>query len=99
MAQVKATDAAKSCLRLGTDRPVVRRCMDAIAPTPPLTQPALDTLLAPAKADPGALADMTQLQSLRLQMAMDRLAKLMTTLSNVLKKISDTDSSVVQNLK
>lgn len=37
--------------------------------------------------------------SLRLQMAMDRRSKLIETLSNVLKKIGDTDSSIVGNLK
>lgn len=99
MAQVKATDAAKACLRASADRAVARRCMDAIVPTPPVTQAALDTLLGPAKVDPGALADMSQMLSQRLQMTMDRISKLMATLSNVLKKISDTDSSIVQNLK
>ena len=32
-------------------------------------------------------------------MAMDRMSKMMTTLSNLLKKISDTQSSIVQNIK
>jgi hypothetical protein len=42
---------------------------------------------------------MGETDSLRLQMAMDRMSKMMTTLSNLLKKVSDTSSSVVQNLK
>jgi hypothetical protein len=42
---------------------------------------------------------MGEMESLRLQMAMDRLSKLMSTLSNVLKKTSDTSSTIVQNLK
>jgi len=37
--------------------------------------------------------------SLRLQMAMDRLSKMMGTLSNLLKKISDTAQGITQNLK
>jgi hypothetical protein len=45
------------------------------------------------------LNEMGEMESLRLHMAMDRLSKLMSTLSNILKKISDTDSSLVQNLK
>jgi hypothetical protein len=43
--------------------------------------------------------DLSQLDSLRLQMMMDRLSKVMSTLSNILKKMSDTSSQIVQNLK
>ena len=39
------------------------------------------------------------MESLRLQMAMDRLAKLMSTLSNLAKKTSDTAAAIVGNLK
>lgn len=41
----------------------------------------------------------SELESLRLQMAMDRRAKAMETLSNLLKKTSETAASIVQNLK
>lgn len=40
-----------------------------------------------------------QTDSLRLQTLMDRRSKLIETLSNVMKKMSDTDSSIVGNLK
>jgi hypothetical protein len=46
-----------------------------------------------------SLSEMGQMESLRLQMAMDRLSKFMQTLSNLLKKQSDTASAIVQNLK
>ena len=46
-----------------------------------------------------SMSEMGEMESLRLQMAMDRRSKLLTTLSNVLKKISDTDQSITQNLK
>lgn len=46
-----------------------------------------------------SLSDMGEMESLRLQMAMDRLSKLMSTLSNILKKTSDTAASITQNLK
>jgi hypothetical protein len=46
-----------------------------------------------------SLNEVSEMASLRLQMAMDRRSKLIGTLSNVLKKISDTGDSVVQNLK
>ena len=45
------------------------------------------------------LSEMGETESLRLQMAMDRLSKLMSTLSNLLKKESDTSSSIIQNIK
>jgi hypothetical protein len=44
-------------------------------------------------------SEMSETESLRLQMTMDRRSKLIETLSNVLKKSSDTGDSVVQNLK
>jgi hypothetical protein len=36
---------------------------------------------------------------MRLQMAMDRVSKLMNVLSNILKKMSDTDSAIIGNMK
>jgi hypothetical protein len=49
--------------------------------------------------DLDSMSEMGEMESLRLQMAMDRVSKMMSTLSNLLKKISDTSSSIVQNLK
>lgn len=46
-----------------------------------------------------SLSEMGETESLRLQMAMDRLSKLMSTLSNVLKKSSDTASDITKNIK
>ena len=43
--------------------------------------------------------DLSELLQLRLQMAMDRLAKAMSMMSNILKKMSDTASHITQNLK
>ncbi len=51
------------------------------------------------KNDLDSMSEMGEMESLRLQMAMDRLSKMMSTLSNILKKISDTSSQIVQNLK
>lgn len=45
------------------------------------------------------MSDMSEMDSMRLQMAMDRRSKFITALSNLLKKISSTQDSVVQNLK
>jgi hypothetical protein len=59
----------------------------------------LDAGLKDAKAKLDSMSEMGEMESLRLQMAMDRLSKLMSTLSNLLKKTSDTAQSITQNLK
>ncbi len=46
-----------------------------------------------------SLADMSQVLQLKMQMAMDRRSKVMEALSNIMKKSSDTQSSVISNLK
>jgi hypothetical protein len=46
-----------------------------------------------------SLNEMSQTESIRLQMLMDRRAKLMEMISNLMKKISDTQSTLVGNLK
>jgi hypothetical protein len=46
-----------------------------------------------------SLSELGELESLRLQMAMDRLSKMMHALSNLLKKRSDTESSIADNQK
>ena len=45
------------------------------------------------------MSELGESESLRLQMALDRLSKMMSTLSNILKKVSDTADAIVQNLK
>jgi hypothetical protein len=46
-----------------------------------------------------AANEMSEENSLRLQMMMDRRSKLMSTLSNIMKKISDTQDGIISNLK
>ena len=62
-----------------------------------LDQIAVDLEALKSKRD--AKSELGEVESLRLQMAMDRMSKMMTTLSNVMKKISDTAQSITQNLK
>jgi hypothetical protein len=45
------------------------------------------------------LNDRAEMESLRLQMAMNRLSRLTSTLSNVLRKASETAQTVTQNIK
>lgn len=51
------------------------------------------------KRDVDSMSEMGEMESLRLQMAMDRLSKMMSTLSNLLKKISDTAAEITKNMK
>lgn len=51
------------------------------------------------KNDLDSMNELNEMESLRLQMAMDRMSKMMSTLSNLLKKMSDTSSQITQNLK
>jgi len=57
-----------------------------------LTDQALDGVY-------GGTSELGEELSLRLQMAMDRTSKMMSMLSNVMKKVSDTSSGITQNLK
>jgi hypothetical protein len=58
-----------------------------------------DDLIAKLKNDLDSMSEMGEMESLRLQMAMDRMSKIMSTLSNLLKKISKTADDIIQNLK
>ena len=46
-----------------------------------------------------SMNEMSEMTSMRLQMAMDRRSKLILVLSNIMKKVSDTQDAVVQNIK
>jgi hypothetical protein len=67
---------------------------------PRLSAQQTDVLVfALLKQTADSMSEMSETESLRLQMAMDRRSKFMATLSNILKKIAETNDSVVQNLK
>ncbi len=46
-----------------------------------------------------SMSEMGQQEQLRLQMSMDRMAKTQRALTNLMKKISDTASQIISNLK
>lgn len=46
-----------------------------------------------------SMDELSEITSLRLQLVVDRRSKFLSTLSNILKKISCTQDSIVQNLK
>jgi hypothetical protein len=68
------------------------------APANP-TYANLRTLQGPLQQNLDSMNEMSEMTSLRLQMAMDRRSKFVETLSNIMKKLSDTSESIVQNMK
>ena len=46
-----------------------------------------------------SMGKISEMDALRLQMLMDRRSKFITTLSNIMKKISSTQDTLIQNLK
>jgi hypothetical protein len=64
-----------------------------------VTKAEIDKLLVEMNQKTDNMSEMGEMESLRLQMAMDRLSKTMSTLSNLMKKMNDTQSTITQNLK
>ena len=101
MEQVKAITAAKKGFR-DKARPVLADEVDAEAVfhlVATLFAKQLQAELGELLEKASAAGELSELDQLRLQMAMDRMAKMMSTLSNILKKMSDTASQITQNLK
>ena len=59
----------------------------------------LRTLPAQFQTNLDSLNDISQAQQMKIQMLMDQRAKLIDTLSNIMKSISDTQSTIIQNIK
>jgi hypothetical protein len=67
---------------------------------PPIaTMGDLASVEAKLKGSLDSMSEMGEMESMRLQMAMDRRSKMLETLSNILKKISNTSDSIIANLK
>jgi len=64
-----------------------------------VTKAKMDSAIDKAKGDLDSMSEMGEMESLRLQMAMDRMSKMMSTLSNVMKQVSDTERAITGNLK
>jgi hypothetical protein len=65
----------------------------------PRSKQDIDNQIDQIKNDLDSMSEMGEMESLRLQMAMDRMSKMMQTLSNLSKKMSDTNATITQNLK
>jgi hypothetical protein len=66
---------------------------------PLVTVAQLKSIQDDLKGQLDSMNEMSEMTSMRLQMAMDRRSKLIETLSNIMKKISVTADTLVQNLK
>jgi len=64
-----------------------------------LTFADLRTLPTQLQSNLDNMNEMSEMTSMRLQMLMDRRSKLIEALSNIMKKIDDTNSSILQNIK
>jgi hypothetical protein len=64
--------------------------------SPQQTDVLVFTLL---KQTADGMSDVSEMTSMRLQMAMDRRSKFIETLSNVMKSVDETNDSVISNLK
>jgi hypothetical protein len=66
---------------------------------PRVTFANLQSLENQLKQQLDSMNELSEMTSLRLQMMMDRRSKFISTLSNIMKKISTTQDTLVQNLK
>ena len=69
--------------------------MALLSPTETQSMAARFRLTADARDE---VSEMGEMESLRLQMMMDRSSKAMSTLANILKAMTDTQAAVAANL-
>jgi hypothetical protein len=99
---VKAINDAKASNRrtartnAARPRAAINRAAISVVPR---SKQDIDAEIERVKDDLDSMSEMGEMESLRLQMAMDRMSKMMSTLSILLKKISDTNATITQNLK
>lgn len=65
----------------------------------PATKAEIDATVGKMKSDLDSANELGEEQMLKMQMTTDRMNKMKSTLSNLLKKISDTANQITQNLK
>ena len=69
------------------------------ARNPGLSVAELKVLQGDIQSNVDGLNELSEMTSLRLQMTMDRRSKFISTLSQMMKKISTTQDTLVQNIK
>ncbi len=89
---------ASELKELATTTSSLRHPVRLQAPANP-TYANLRTLHGQLQQNLDSMNEMSEMTSLRLQMTMDRRSKFIETLSNIMKKLSTTSESIVQNMK
>ena len=59
----------------------------------------INTLAEKLGRELDSMNEMSEMNSIRLQIYMDRVSKMQSTISNIMKKIDSTKNQIVQNLK
>jgi hypothetical protein len=65
----------------------------------PITYGDLKSIQSNLQGSLDSMNEMSEMTSMRMQMALDRRSKFVEALSNILKKIDDTQDAIIQNLK
>ena len=103
MAGVKAVNAAKArqreLLGINSKQRADADMLDGDSFVIAIASLQVDAMLAETQDDLDSMGALGEMQQLRLQMVMDRRAKMMSALCNIMKKIADTQDNIVSNLK
>lgn len=93
--RVKAVSVVKPAT-VQTVKPIAR--VNTV-PTQKVSEADINSTKEQLKDKLDSMNEMGEVTSLRLQMAMDRRSKFISTLSNIMKKIGSTQDTIIQNLK
>ena len=64
-----------------------------------MTDAEIDAAVEALKNQRDSISQMGEMDALQMHQAMDRMSKAMSTLSNIIKKASETSNTITQNLK
>lgn len=102
---LKNSQAAVSRAQLDSFRLLLTKT-PAVKPKPaaanrmtPVTRQEINDMAGKISQELKSLNEMNEMEALRLQMVMDRQSKTISIVSNLLKKVSQTADTVIQNLK
>jgi len=73
--------------------------VNAPAKNQKVSQQEIDAAKSDIQRKLDSLSQTQEMNGLRLQLAMDRRSKFISTLSNILKKLGETQNSIIENLK
>lgn len=90
-------DSIKRLVNLGKTASTARQIKTASNQA--VTSREINEVTAKVNSELDAVGELGEEQSLKMQITMDRMSKQMSTISNLLKKISSTAQTITQNLK